>query len=74
MVADRTSINRELDSLINQQIHIFKQDAGISKSELSQYQRRSQRIRILYRNLDLAGAQIWADKHAKPSGPRFNLS
>jgi len=27
MVTDRTSITRELDNLINQQIRIFKQDA-----------------------------------------------
>jgi len=65
MVADRTSINRELDGLINQQIHVFKQDARISQSELSEYQQRSQQIRILYRSLDQTGAQMWNRRFAE---------
>jgi hypothetical protein len=64
MVAERTSITRELDNLINQQIHIFKQDAGISESELSKYQQRSQQIRVLCRRLDQDGAQTWARRQS----------
>jgi hypothetical protein len=62
MVAERTAISRELDNLIDQQIHTLKQDAGISESELGDYRQRSQQIRILCRRLDQASAQIWADK------------
>lgn len=74
MVADRTCMNRELDTLISQQIHTLKQDAKISESELTEYQQRSQRIRILCRTLDRTSAEIWANTHAKPAGPLFNLS
>jgi hypothetical protein len=44
MVADRTSVTRELDHLIQQQVQLFRQDAAISESELSEYRKRSRRI------------------------------
>jgi hypothetical protein len=52
MVTDRIGIVREIDVLIDQQIHTLKQDAKISEPELNDYRRRSQRIRILCRTLD----------------------
>lgn len=61
MVADRTSMTRELDNLINQQICTLKQDAKISAPELSEYSRRSLRIRILCRTLNQGGPRISAD-------------
>jgi len=64
MVADRTSITRELDNLINQQIHTFKQDAEISESELSEYSQRSQRIRILCRTLNQSSFRTWAENQS----------
>jgi len=62
MVADRTSITRELDNLIHEQIHIFKRDAKISDRELSEFKQRSRRIRILCRTLNQGGPQISADQ------------
>jgi len=61
MASDRTSITRELDNLIHQQIQTFKQDAAISESELSEYTRRSQRIRALCRSLNQGSSLTWSN-------------
>jgi len=60
-MTDRTNITRELDQLIQQQIHIFKRDAKISDPELSEYSQRSQRIRSLCRALNPGAPQTSAD-------------
>lgn len=64
MVADNTSINRELDNLIHEQIHMFKRDAKISDPELDEFRQRSQRIRVLCRTLNQASSKIPADQPA----------
>ena len=64
MVTDRISITRELDELIRQQIHTFKQDAKISELELSEYRQRSQRIQALCRSLNQGSSQLWADNQS----------
>jgi SMC interacting uncharacterized protein involved in chromosome segregation len=64
MVADRTSMTRELDKLIDQQIHTLKQEAKISEPELNDYRQRSQRIRMLCRTLDQGSRQPVAAKSA----------
>jgi hypothetical protein len=64
MVTDRTSITRELDQLIQQQIHTFKQAAKISDPELSEYSQRSQRIRRLCRTLNPGAPRISADNQS----------
>lgn len=60
MVADRTSVTRELDHLIHQQVQLFKQDAAISESELSEYTKRAQRIRALCRSLNQGSFRTWS--------------
>ena len=47
MGTDRTKVTREIDSLIDQQIHTLNQDADISASELKAHKQRSLRIRML---------------------------
>lgn len=61
MVADRSSITRELENLINQQIRIFKRDAGTSDAELADYGLRSEPIRALCRSLSQASYGIMAE-------------
>jgi len=52
MDAAQTNMTLELDDLIYQQIHTLAQDAQISDAELTKYRQRSQRIRMLCRNLN----------------------
>ena len=47
MGTDRTKVTREIDSLIDQQIHTLNQDAAISPPDLKAHKQRSQRIRTL---------------------------
>ena len=58
-VVDRTSVTREIDNLIDQQIHTFRQDAQISQPELTVHRQRSRRIRALCRSLSPAGSPNW---------------
>lgn len=57
--ADRTSVTREIDRLIDQQIHTLHQHAAISELELKAHRDRSQRIRSLCRNLRPEGSPNW---------------
>jgi len=59
MVVDRISVTREIDSLIDQQIHTLSQDAEISKAELTEHTQRSRRIRTLCRSLSQGKSPNW---------------
>jgi hypothetical protein len=65
MIAPQTSMTRELDDLICQQIHTLAQDAQISDAELTKYQQRSLRIRMLCRTLNQESAQTCAGRRLK---------
>ena len=54
MFTDRTSMTRELDNLIHQQITTLKQDAEIADLELSEFRQRSKQIRALCQSLNQA--------------------
>jgi hypothetical protein len=73
MVADRTSMARELDELMHQQIHTLKQDARISDAELISFRQRSQRIRVLCRNLNPGSGRPQA-KEGNCAGRHARLS
>jgi hypothetical protein len=65
MDAAQTSMTRELDELIYQQIHALAQDAQISDIELTKYWQRSQRVRMLCRNLNERSAQTCTGRFLK---------
>jgi hypothetical protein len=65
MGTDRTKITREIDSLIDQQIHTLNQDADISASELNAHRQRSQRIRMLCESQRRGKSPNWI--HNKPA-------
>jgi hypothetical protein len=57
--ADRTSVAREIDRLIDQQIHNLNQGAEISKCQLTEHAERSRRIRSLCRSLRPGSPPNW---------------
>jgi hypothetical protein len=57
--ADRTSVAREIDRLIDQQIHDLNQDAEISECQLTDHTERSRRIRSLCRSLRPGSPPNW---------------
>jgi hypothetical protein len=46
------SLNREIDNLVLEQIHVFKQFSRLSDGEILEYNLRHQHIVWLYRKLD----------------------
>lgn len=64
MKVGQTRMIEELDQLIHRQVHIFKQDAKISESELSEYHTRSQRIRAICTTLNQGVWRTWADNES----------
>jgi hypothetical protein len=58
-VADRSSVTREIDGLIDQQIHTLNQDAEISECQLTEHKERARRIRSLCRSLRPGSSPNW---------------
>ncbi len=53
MMTDPASgIRREVDQLVERQIQTFKQESGLTQSQLLDYHDRSDQITRLYRELD----------------------
>ena len=55
MLTDPASLKREVHQLVDQQIQTLKQPSSLTSSQLSDYKQRSQRIRLIYGELDRIG-------------------
>lgn len=67
MLTDPASLKREVHQLIDQQIQTLKQPSSLTSSQLQDYKQRSQRIRLLYGELDRIGCARIGVKFGKAS-------
>jgi hypothetical protein len=69
-IAERTTVIREIDGLIDQQIHTFNQDAEISECQLTEHKERARRIRSLCRSLRPGSSPNWIRNQTAGECPR----